>query len=70
MNINFDWTRRMEYLVVDSDGVLVGESDYITDALHLASQRHDATVVTYVEPHNGGGDCYPVAITPLKESDR
>ena len=60
----------MEYLVVDSDGVLMGESNYITDALHLASRRHDAIVVTYVEPHDVGGDCYPVTITPLKESNQ
>ena len=61
----FDWTMHHEYLVIDSDGALVGESDYISDALRLAS-KYGAIVVTYVEPASDPcGDCYPVTIAPF-----
>ena len=64
MDIQFDWTCHMEFLVVDNNGTLIGESNYISDALHLASKQ-GGTVVTYVEPQHVGDDCYPVAIAAL-----
>jgi hypothetical protein len=56
----------MEFLVVDNNGALIGESNYISDALHIASKQ-GGTVVTYVEPQHAGDDCYPVTIARESE---